>query len=47
MAGAGPVLIRREDFGDIVCHPWYAIAASAANAGILIAVEDRSVPKPG
>lgn len=31
----GPVLIRCEDFGDIVCHRWYAVAAAAIDVSVL------------
>lgn len=31
----GPVLIRSEDFGDIVCHRWYAMAGAAIDVSVL------------
>lgn len=43
LAAAGPVLLRREEFGDLVCQAWYAIATTPSKIGVLVAHEDRSV----
>lgn len=43
LTAAGPVLLRREEFGDLVCQAWYAIATTPDRIGVLVAHEDRSV----
>lgn len=43
LSAAGPVLLRREEFGDLVCQAWYAIATTPQTIGVLVAHEDRSV----
>jgi hypothetical protein len=32
----GPVLVRREDFGDLLCKAWYGLANAAIDVRILV-----------